>query len=171
MPGRHGTFAAGRFELTIDGHSVGRFETLLAAPAPNAPQRAYQVHELPQLWQHAGEFRPGKVVQTNHHFDLPSSSTRPWRRPSSTIVLKRGTGHQTSLKRWQTIGGSIALVGLGAAGQPLIRYRFRRAWVVKIEAPSLSGKGGSDVAMEEIVIGYEGVCLDSPGRRRVVSKP
>jgi hypothetical protein len=156
MPGRNDAFTAARFQLTIDGHEVGRFETLFAAVAPGGPQRAFQVHELPLLWQHAGEFGPGKVAQSDPHFDLPSASGPPWRRPSSTIVLKRGTGSRASLARWQNHGGSVTLVALGAAGQPVGHYPLSHAWVVKIEGPSMNAKGGSDIAMEEIVIAHEG---------------
>ena len=172
MPGRNHSFTAGQFELTIDGHSAGRFETLLAAVAPGAPPRGYQVHELPQLWQHAGEFQPGKVAQTDHHFDGPSTRMQPAGLAPSTIVLRRGKGRGASYWRTRS-GGSVALVGLSPTGWPIVHYRFNRAWVVKIAAPTFDAKGGGDVAIEEIVISYEGVSLvPSAGRRqRMVSKP
>jgi hypothetical protein len=157
VPARNDAITAARFELTIDGHSVGRFETLVAAVAPGGPPRALQVHELPLVWQHAGELRSGKVAQTDHHFDVPSASGQPGRPPPHTIALKRGTGHRASLE--QTRGRSVVLVGLSPAGQPIVRYRINRAWVVKITGPALNAKGGGDVAMEEIVIACEGVSL------------
>ena len=76
MPGRNDAITAARFELTIDGHSLGRFETLFAAIAPGAAQRAFQVHELPSLWQHSAEYRAGKFAQTDYGFELPSHGTR-----------------------------------------------------------------------------------------------
>ena len=172
MPGRNDALTAARFELTIDGHSLGRFETLFAAIAPGAAQRAFQVHELPSLWQHAGEYRAGKFAQTDYGFERPSRGTRPGLHPPRTIVLKRGTVRRTLLERWQKAGGSVTLVALGAAGIPVARYHLNRARVVKFTAPPLSGKGGSDIAMEEIVIGHEGVCLaHHPGCSAMVSKP
>jgi hypothetical protein len=172
MPGRNDAITAARFELTIDGHEVGRFEALFAAAVPGAALRALHVHDLQQRWQHAGEFQPGKFAQTDYHFDLPSARTQPGGRPPSTIVLRRGVGRGASY--WRTLRhGSVTLVALGAAGQPVAHYRLSHAWVVKFTAPTFDAKGGGDVAIEEIVIGYEGVCLVPGGgcRSRVVSKP
>ena len=172
MAGRSDALTAARFEITIDGHSFGRFATLIAAIAPGAAPRTIQVHELPQLWQHAGEFRPGKVSRTDHHFDVPSGGGQPERRAASTIILRRGVGR--SAPHWHTLGGrSVALVGLGSAGSPVVHYGLSHAWIVKIVGPDLHASGGGDVAIEEIVIGHEGLCL-MPGsgcRQRMVSKP
>ena len=172
MPGRNDALTAARFEITIDGHSYGRFVTLFAAIAPGAAPRAIQVHELPQLWQHAGEFRPGKVLQTDHHFDVPSSSGQPGRHAASTITLRRGIGRGAA--HWHTlVGRSVALVGLGPASSPIVRYGLSHAWIVKIVGPDLHATGGGDVAIEEIVIGHQGLCLAPSGgcRERMVSKP
>jgi hypothetical protein len=160
MPGRNDALTAARFELTIDGHSFGRFETLVAAIAPGAVPRPFQVHELPQLWQHASEYRPGKVSQTDHHFEIPSRSGQPGRHASSTITLRRGIGR--SAPHWHAPRGrSVVLVGLGPTGWPVARYGLNRAWVIKFVGPTLNATGGGDVAIEEIVIGHEGVCLGS----------
>ena len=172
MPGRNDALTAARFEITIDGHSFGRFETLFAAIAAGAAPRALQVHELPQLWQHAGEYRPGKVAQTDYHFDVPSRSGQPGRRAASTIILRRGIGRNAP--HWHALHGrNVVLVGLGPTGWPVVRYGLSRAWIVKITGPALHATGGGDVAMEEIVIGHEGVCLAPSGgcRDRMVSKP
>ena len=163
---------AARFEITIDGHSFGRFEALVAAIAPGAAPRAFQVHELPQLWQHSGEFRLGKVVQADHHFDIPSGSGQPGRHAASTITLRRGIGR--SAPHWHALSGrSVVLVGLGPTGWPIVRYGLSRAWIVKITGPALHATAGGDVAMEEIVIAHEGVCLVPSGgcQQRMVSKP
>jgi len=172
MPGRNDALTAARFEITIDGHSFGRFETLIAAIAPGAAPRAFQVHELPQLWQHAGEYRPGKVAQTDYHFDVPSTTAQPCRHAPSTITLRRGVGRGAA--HWQVLRGrSFALIGLGPAGWPIVRCGLSRAWIVKIVGPALHATGGGDVAIEEIVIGHEGICLapSSGCRQRMVSKP
>jgi hypothetical protein len=172
MPGRNDALTAARFEITIDGHSFGRFETLFAAIAPGAAPRALLVHELPQLWQHTGEYRPGKVAQTDYHFDIPSTTGQPGRHAPSTITLRRGIGQGAS--HWHALRRrSVALIGLGPAGWPIVRYGLSRAWIVKIVGPAFNATGGGDVAIEEIVISHEGVCLVPSGGcpQRMISKP
>lgn len=161
--------SAARFAITIDGYEVGRFETLLAATTPTAPPRALEVHELPLLL-HVGEEPQSASSRSSRHIR--------W----SDIVLKRGVCNQTSIERWQAFGASnVTLVGLGPTGQPIARWKLTSAQVtrhtfarevpikwpgatdiliasrLKLTAPNLNAKGGGDVAIEEIVIAYEGM--------------
>lgn len=160
MPSRNDPTTAARFELVLDGHAVGRFETLIAATAPGAAPRALQVHELPMVWQHSGDVRSGKVTQTDYKFETPTAGAPSGRRPELTIVLKRGTGRHASLARWQVLGGSsVDLVGLDSAGRPIARCRLSRAWVVKVTAPTFNAGSGGEVAIEEIVIAHERLSL------------
>jgi hypothetical protein len=158
MPSRNPVLTAARFEIVFNGSAVGRFETLIAATAPGAAPRALQVHELPMAWQHSGEIRSGKFTQADHKFETPTAGTPSGRRLPPTLVLKRGTGRRASLERWQTLGSSsVDLVGLDPAGRPIARYRLSRASVVKVTGPTSNARGGGDIAIEEIVIAYEGV--------------
>src|SRR5262245_34099961 len=144
MPGKSN--APGQFEISIAGRTAGRFEVLVAATSPGAAPRSIQPHELPHLWEHAGDLRPGKVTLTDHTFELPSAGTGPIRHPSVSIVLKRGTGG-ASLQQWRAGRDDAVLTALDAAGRPIAQHRLIGAWITKITGPALSGKGGGDVAI------------------------
>ena len=148
-PAETTTFTAGQFELTIDGHSARPLRDSVGRVAPGAPPRGYQVHELPQLWQHAGEFQPGKVAQTDHHFDVPSTRMQPGRLAPSTIILRRGIGRGASYWRTRSVAASLWSGSVPPAG---------RSFTIGSTAPGrqdhradLHAKGGGDVAIEEIV--------------------
>lgn len=201
---------AARFEITIDGHSLGRFEMLMAATAAGAAPRALEVHELPLLvqytkdsqsstgtpWEHNFEMRPGKFARSDHAFAAPAGNSHSQWSRWGDVTLKRGICSQALIERWQLLSsGDIILVGLSPTGQPVARYHLTNAWPrkyspaqtqpvnnwkltpawpskyssatdvlaagrLKVAGPTLPGKGGADVAIEEIVIAHEGVRLD-----------
>ena len=155
MPGKSN--APGQFEISLGGHTVGRFEVLVAATSPSAAPRTIHPHELPQLWQHAGDLRPGKITFADHSFELPGSA-RPIRHPSVSIVLKRGTGG-ASLQTWRTSRGDAVLTTVDPGGRPIAHHRLTGAWITKITGPALPAKGGGDIAIEEMVIACEGLSL------------
>lgn len=53
-----------------------------------------------------------------------------------------------------------------AGGGPVARWNFQNAWPSKYSGPTLSAKGGGEVAMEEISISTEGLELDSGDTKR-----
>jgi hypothetical protein len=177
-PSRPGALNAARFSLTIDGHEVGRFEVLLAATALRAPPRIIQAHELPSVWGHAGEIRPGKWSATDHSFAVPDQGPQRAGGTPLTLVLKRGRARPTVLERWRNLATAgrtsrIVLSSLDAAGRPVARYDLGNARPGKITGATLDAKGGTDVAIEELVIEHEGVRLEPPAsdRQRYHHKP
>jgi hypothetical protein len=144
---------------------IGRFEVLVAATSPGAAPRSIEPHELPHLWQHTGTLRAGKITLADYTFELPSGSTRPNRHPAVSIVLKRGTGG-ASLQQWRASQGDAVLTALDPMGRPIAHHKLTGAWITKITGPALSGKGGGDVAIEEVMIACEGLSLVPHHRTR-----
>jgi phage tail-like protein len=84
----------------------------------------------------------------------------------TNIVLKRGVSGDLALWQWinQAIQGNVqrldgAIVLLDEARNPVLRWRFRRAWPCRYEGPSLSAKG-NDAAIETLEICHEGLEID-----------
>lgn len=145
------SYAAGHFELAIEGQSVGRFETLLAATAPGVPPRPLQPQELflliaPQAQSANNSASAGTPLLAARH---GSSNPR-------TVALKHGRGDAVVLRRWShsTMPRELVLVALGPAGQPVARYHLENARPAKWYVPT-AALGGGEVAIEEIVIAYE----------------
>jgi phage tail-like protein len=81
------------------------------------------------------------------------------------------------LERWKGLTSSgatvsVVLAGLDEGGRMVARYALGNARPAKITAPMLDAKG-NDVAIEEIVIEYEGLRIASSGsgRQRDDDKP
>lgn len=141
MAGSNDALTAARFSISIDSHSIGRFEQVLAATAPGAVPRALQAHELSLLCRQAR---------------TPAASAG-WNRSVTSVTMKRGVCDQQSLGRWKAGGtGRITLVVTDPANKPVARYHLTQAWPMKIVQGAAAGKGGSDIAIEEIVIAHEG---------------
>lgn len=84
----------------------------------------------------------------------------------SNIVLKRGVIGDLAFWAWiksvldgqvQRADGTITL--LDENGQPVLRWKFRRAWPCKWTGPRLNAKG-SDVAIETLELCHEGLEVD-----------
>jgi phage tail-like protein len=76
------------------------------------------------------------------------------------VTLKRGIVSSQALWNWLEAGAGgrrdFVLIQRGEAGIPLASWRLNRGLPVKYTGPTLSGKG-SDVAIEELVLSFEGI--------------
>jgi phage tail-like protein len=87
----------------------------------------------------------------------------------SDVTLKRGIVNSKSLWDWiaasRTQGPaaqkSVAITLHDEAQQPVQSWLLRGVIPMKYSGPSLAGKGGGDVAMEEIVLSAEGMEIDA----------
>ena len=102
------------------------------------------------------EYRNGND-RTNHVRKVPGLHK------STDVTLKRGVIDSRALWEWlnqiRTAGPAarrqvvVTLLDEGAA--PVMRWRLVNALPTKYTGPSLNAKGGTDVAMEELVLAYE----------------
>jgi phage tail-like protein len=87
----------------------------------------------------------------------------------SDVTLKRGIVNSKSLWDWiaasRTQGPaaqkSVAITLHDEAQQPVQSWLLRGVIPMKYSGPTLAGKGGGDVAMEEIVLSAEGMEIDA----------
>jgi phage tail-like protein len=82
---------------------------------------------------------------------------------SADVTLKRGVMGATSFWLWisetrrsPTTQRNVLITLNDEQGNPVMRWKLINARPMKYTAPTLAGKGGSDVAMEELVITSEG---------------
>jgi phage tail-like protein len=82
------------------------------------------------------------------------------------VVLKRGYTKNNKLWQWVAAiaGGTpdrrnCTIVLLDEARQPVLRWRIRAAWPVKIEGPMLKASG-NEVAVESVELAHEGLTLE-----------
>jgi phage tail-like protein len=82
------------------------------------------------------------------------------------VVLKRGYTKNNKLWQWvAAIAGGTpdrrngTIVLLDEARQPVLRWRIRAAWPVKIEGPMLKASG-NEVAVESVELAHEGLTLE-----------
>jgi phage tail-like protein len=82
------------------------------------------------------------------------------------ITLKRGVIGDLIFWQWilqaqrgQAERQSGAIVLLDESHEPVMRWRFRRAWPTAYRGPTLKATG-NEVAIEEIVLAHEGLELD-----------
>jgi len=82
---------------------------------------------------------------------------------ASDVTLKRGIMGLTNFWDWvsvtrtnPTFVRNVDITLNDEQGQPVLRWKLINARPMKWTGPTLAGKGGSDVAMEELVIAAEG---------------
>lgn len=82
------------------------------------------------------------------------------------VTLKRGVVGSVDLFNWlkgvrdgTADARSVSVTLLDEARQPVATWRLRQAQPKKWTGPTLSAKGGGEVAMEELVLVHEGVEL------------
>lgn len=82
---------------------------------------------------------------------------------SSDMTLKRGIMGLTNFWEWvsatrtdPTLVRNVQITLNDELGAPVMRWKLINARPMKWTGPTLAGKGGSDVAMEELVIASEG---------------
>lgn len=87
----------------------------------------------------------------------------------SDVTLKRGIIDSTSLWEWvkatRTDGPAaqktVAITLFDEAQSPVQSWVLRGVIPMKYTGPTLAGKGGGDVAMEELVLSAEGLVIES----------
>ena len=147
VPG--GPLSAARYELTVDGHSIGLFSDLEGIVS------GYERDEL----ETAGHSRKGKGKGA---FNLPGKRTPP------AVTLKRGMSRNIEMSAWHELVllGDVAaarkdvtLTMYDTSGDPIVRYHLTAAWPSKLEIGALSA--GASQAL------YETVTLSAAFIRRV----
>lgn len=88
----------------------------------------------------------------------------PGLRKFTNITLKRGIANSKALDDWHVHGSAdhrhITVVLCDEAGQPTTRWRIEKAWISKIEGPTLNATG-NDVAIETLELTHQGVTTDN----------
>jgi len=81
----------------------------------------------------------------------------------SDVTLKRGIMGTTNFYEWinvtrrdPTFRRNVSITLNDEQGNPVLRWNLINARPMKWTGPTLAGKGGSDVAMEELVVAAEG---------------
>lgn len=140
------------FRFEMGGLEVGRFETLLTAPAPGMTPQPVGPHQIALL-----ATRPALPAGASppRHFNGISSRVSQGERE---LWLKHGTCSALALQRWKNaaLPSDVVLVALNSTGGPIARYSLTRAWPAKWHG-SPSAANGGDIAIEDIVIMYEGI--------------
>lgn len=106
---------------------------------------------------HISEYRNGNEPEP-HVRKIPGSHK------VGDITLKRGVVNTMDLWTWITsarTGGvsaqkDVVITLLDEAGKPQQQWKLRNVIPMKYTGPTLAGKGGADVAMEELVLSAEG---------------
>ncbi len=82
---------------------------------------------------------------------------------ASDVTLKRGIMGAVNFRDWinvtrrdPTVVRNVSITLNDEQGNPVVRWNLINARPMKWTGPTLAGKGGSDVAMEELVIAAEG---------------
>ena len=106
---------------------------------------------------HISEYRNGNEVEP-HVRKIPGSHK------VGDVTLKRGVVDSSDLWKWMT---DARVLGVDAqrdvvitlrdeAGHSVQQWKLRGVVPMKYTGPTLAGKGGGDVAMEELVLSAEG---------------
>ena len=82
---------------------------------------------------------------------------------AADVTLKRGFMGTTNFYEWinvtrrdPTVKRNVSITLNDEQGNPVLRWNLINARPMKWTGPTLAGKGGSDVAMEELVVAAEG---------------
>jgi phage tail-like protein len=144
MPDRDVPYGSFRFNVDVDGVLVGGFSEVTGlgtevtvAEYRNGNERTTYTHKVPGLH---------KVTD---------------------VTLKRGVIDSRSVWQWieelRTRGHaarrSVRISLLDEEFNPVQQWRLVNAIPTKYTGPSLNAKGGTDVAMEELVLAYEDLQL------------
>lgn len=86
----------------------------------------------------------------------------------SDVTLKRGILNSTDLWQWiaqtrtQSVNAQrdVVVTLRDEAGEPIESWKLRGCIPLKYTGPSLNGKGGGDVAMEELTLSVEGILFE-----------
>ncbi len=106
---------------------------------------------------HVSEYRDGNEPEP-HVRKIPGSHK------VGDVTLKRGVVDSSDLWQWikdARVKGveaqrDVVITLRDEAGQAVQQWKLRRVIPMKYTGPTLAGKGGGDVAMEELVLSVEG---------------
>jgi phage tail-like protein len=106
---------------------------------------------------HISEYRDGNEPDP-HVRKIPGSHK------VGDVTLKRGVVDSSDLWAWITAARTtgvkaqrdVVITLRDEAGNPVQQWKLRRVLPMKYTGPTLAGKGGGDVAMEELVLAAEG---------------
>jgi len=130
-----GPLTAARFELSVDGRSLGVFAALVSIAS------AIEVVEHSSGSETILERLPG-------------------RQKPPTVTLKRGVTRSIEMAAWHELvlfgdlaaaRRSCSLTMFDATGDPVARYHLSDAWPMKVEITALEF-GGADVLMETVTL-------------------
>ena len=104
------------------------------------------------------EYRTGNFKE-NHAMKVPGIHK------VGDVTCKRGIVNSTDLWTWITdtrrtgvnAKRTVVITLLDEAGTPVQKWTLTKAAPMKYTGPTLAGKGGGDVAMEELVLSSEGL--------------
>ena len=108
-----------------------------------------------------------EVIEYREGADKVTSSRKlPGRVRYPNVTLRRGLTASRDLWNWwkttrdgQVERRTVAITLLNDAGEPVLRWRLREAWIARIEASDLDAQG-NEVAIETIELAHEGLELD-----------
>jgi phage tail-like protein len=106
---------------------------------------------------HISEYRDGNEPEP-HVRKIPGSHK------VGDVTLKRGVVDSSDLWAWITAARTtgvkaqrdVVITLQDEAGKPVQQWKLRKVVPMKYTGPTLAGKGGGDVAMEELVLSAEG---------------
>ncbi len=106
---------------------------------------------------HISEYRDGNEAEA-HVRKIPGSHK------VGDVTLKRGVVDSSDLWDWITATRTtgvdaqrdVVITMLDESGKPIQQWKLRNVVPMKYTGPTLAGKGGADVAMEELVLSAEG---------------
>jgi phage tail-like protein len=106
---------------------------------------------------HISEYRDGNETAP-HVRKIPGSHK------VGDVTLKRGVVDSSDLWAWITAARTIGVLAqrdvvitlCNEAGAPVQQWKLHNVIPMKYTGPTLAGKGGGDVAMEELVLAAEG---------------
>ena len=106
---------------------------------------------------HISEYRDGNEPEP-HVRKIPGSHK------VGDVTLKRGVVDSSDLWDWITDARTngvdaqrdVVITMRDEAGNPVQQWKLRNVIPMKYTGPTLAGKGGGDVAMEELVLSAEG---------------
>lgn len=111
---------------------------------------------------HVSEYRNGNEAE-------PHVRKIPGTHKVGDVTLKRGVVNSSDLWAWITntrtngvaAQRDVVIKLLDEAGNPVQQWKLRGVVPMKYTGPTLAGKGGGDVAMEELVLSAEGYEISS----------
>ncbi len=140
---RHDPYKNFRFRVEIDGVDAGQFTEV------------------------SGLGAEADVIEYREGADKVTSSRKlPGRVRYPNVTLRRGLTTSRDLwEWWKTVRDgalerrTVVITLLNDAGEPVLRWRLREAWIAKIEASDLKATA-NEVAIETVELTHEGLELD-----------